>query len=130
MDHCSIVACLILAVIATLVMRSTFASTATIELNKSSNSMDLGLGESLGQQIGSETDLQTDLATETAILKSDSLALAVIRKLGLTSQPPFVQKGEDASTPELSPEFSPETRTRLLRIFSSHLRWIRFVEHV
>jgi capsular exopolysaccharide synthesis family protein len=113
---------LILAVIATLVMRSTFASTATIELNKSSNSMDLGLGESLGQQIGSETDLQTDLATETAILKSDSLALAVIRKLGLTSQPPFVQKGEDASTPELSPEFSPETRTRLLRIFSSHLK--------
>ena len=118
----SIVACLILAVIATMMMRATFASTATIELNKSGGSMDLGIGDALGQQLGSDEDLQTDLATETAILKSDSLALAVIRKLKLASQPPFVGKDAAASKAELPPDESPNTRTRLLAIFSSHLK--------
>ena len=40
--------------------------------------------------------LQTDLQTETSILQGDSLALAVIQRLGLASQPPFAAKGGEA----------------------------------
>jgi capsular exopolysaccharide synthesis family protein len=117
-----IVVCLILAVIVSLIMRATYRSTATIELNKSNNGgMDLGMGDVLGQQFGDEESLQTDLATETAILQSDSLALAVIRKLNLTTQPPFFDKDASASERGKDWEQSPEARTRLLKIFSSHL---------
>ena len=74
-------------------MKPTYEATATIELNKSGGgSMDLGLGDALGQQLASGADLQTDLATETAILKGDSLALAVIQKLKLAAQPPFANR--------------------------------------
>lgn len=104
-------------------MKPTYEATATIELNKSSGgSLDLGLGDALGQQLTPGGDLQTDLATETAILKGDSLALAVIQKLKLTSQPPFAIKGAKSPEPELSAELSPKARTRLLGIFGSHLK--------
>lgn len=119
----SIVVCLALAVIVTMATKATYQSTATIELNKSGGgSVDLGLGDSLGQQLGSGADLQTDLATETAILKGDSLALAVIRKLKLASQPAFAAKNAKSSGGEISPDESPATRTRLLKTFGSHLK--------
>ena len=67
--------------------------------------------------------LLTDLQTETTILKGDSLALAVIERLGLASQAPFAQ----AKTPDKDPEKglpledAPATRTRLLGAFKAHL---------
>ena len=119
----TIAACMVAAVIVTLVMKPTYEATATIELNKSGGgSLDLGIGDALGQQLASGADLQTDLATETAILKGDSLALAVIQRLNLASQPPFAEKKSKAKEPELSLDESPKTRTRLLRIFADHLK--------
>ena len=118
----SIVACLVLAMIVTTMMKPTYDSVATIELIKSGGgSMDFGLGDALGQQsLGG--DPQTDLATETAILKGDSLALAVIQKLNLASQPPFAIPNAKANAPELSPDETPWVRTRLLGIFASGLK--------
>jgi polysaccharide biosynthesis transport protein len=126
----SIVICELLAVILTLIMKPTYGSTAMIELNKSSaGSLDLGLGgdDALSQQIGSgEQGLQTDLQTETSILEGDSLALAVIQRLGLASQSPFAAEGGDLrklrAEQGLPLEEAPETRTRLLKIFRSHLK--------
>jgi succinoglycan biosynthesis transport protein ExoP len=125
----SIVICELLAVILTLIMKPTYGSTALIELNKNSaGSLDLGLGDdALAQQLTSGGEgLQTDLQTETSILEGDSLALAVIQRLGLASQPPFVSKGGDArklrSEQGLPLEEAPKTRTRLLKIFRSNLK--------
>ena len=99
----SIVFCLVMSVIVTLAMKATYEATSTIELNKSGGgSLDLGIGDALGQQLASGADLQTDLATETAILKGDSLALAVIQKLNLATQPPFANKNAKTHEPELS----------------------------
>jgi succinoglycan biosynthesis transport protein ExoP len=124
----SIVMCVLLVGILTIIMRPTYASTATIELNKSgSGSLDLGLDDALSQQLSAGADsLLTDLQTETAILQGDSLALAVIKRLNLISRPEFTVKGSAArelrSEQGLSLENAPQTRTRLLRIFQAHLK--------
>jgi polysaccharide biosynthesis transport protein len=124
----SIVICELLAILLTLIMKPTYGATATIELNKNSaGSLELGLGDdALSQQLTSGADtLQTDLQTETAILKGDSLALAVIQRLKLASQPQFAAKGGDArklsSERGLALEEAPQTRTRLLKLFRAHL---------
>ncbi|MGA8731650.1 MAG: polysaccharide biosynthesis tyrosine autokinase, partial [Terracidiphilus sp.] len=60
-----------------------------------------------------------------AILKGDSLALDVIRRLSLASEPPFAANGADAfdrNSAKDSLSESPKTRTRLLRIFKSNLK--------
>ncbi len=117
----SLILCLVLALIVTAVMKPTYDSVATIELNKSGASMDFGLGDALGQQTPGG-DLQTDLATETAILKGDSLALAVIQKLNLASKPPFAPEHAKSTESTLSPDESPSVRTRLLGIFAARLK--------
>jgi polysaccharide biosynthesis transport protein len=125
----SILICELLAVILTLIMKPTYGSTALIELNKGgAGSLDLGLGDdALAQQLTSGGEgLQTDLQTETSILEGDSLALAVIQRLRLASQPQFAAQGGDArklkSEQGLALEEAPQTRTRLLKIFRSHLK--------
>jgi len=120
----SIVICGLLAAIVTLM--TSYQSTATIELNKSSSgSLDLGLGD-LSQLTSGGEGLQTDLQTETAILQGDSLALAVIQQLKLFSQPPFTPKGSMAlklsSEQGLQLEEAPHTRSWLLKIFGLHLK--------
>src|ERR1700722_29839 len=125
----SIVICEVLALIIVLMMRPTYGATATIELNKGgAGALDLGVGDdALAQQLTSGADtLKTDLQTEISILQGDSLALAVIQRLGLASQPPFAAKGGEArklvSERGLPLEQAPQTRTRLLKIFGSHLK--------
>jgi succinoglycan biosynthesis transport protein ExoP len=118
----SVILGLVTAVVVTKLMKPTYDSTATIELIKSGGgSMDFGLGDALGQQTPGG-DLQTDLATETAILKGDSLALAVIHKLNLATKPPFAPVHAKSIEPVLSYEESPGVRTRLLGIFGAGLK--------
>jgi capsular exopolysaccharide synthesis family protein len=123
----SIVVCLLSAIVITLMTEPTYEATATIELNKNSDhSLETELGSALGQQFDfGEDSLQTDLQTETSILRGDSLALAVIQRLGLVSQPPFaVEESKAGKDPEqgLPLEEAPATRTRLLGTFKPHLK--------
>jgi capsular exopolysaccharide synthesis family protein len=122
----SIVICELMALTVTLMMKPTYRSTATIELNKNGSGMDLGLGEGITSLAGGGGDsLLTDLQTETAILHGDSLALAVIQKLNLASVPPFKAGGKQLDIEKaekgLPLEQAPVTRTRLLAIFSGKL---------
>jgi polysaccharide biosynthesis transport protein len=113
----SIVICVLLSVAITLLTKPIYEATATIELNKeSSGSLDLGLEGAAAQQLGAGGDLATDLQTETAILKGDSLALAVIQKLGLASK--------DTKDVEygLPLDDAPQTRARWLGGFKANLR--------
>jgi len=121
----AIVICESLALAVTLLMKPTYQSTATIELNKQGSGVDLGLGDELSSTLNSGNEaLLTDLQTETAILEGDSLALAVIEQLHLASKPPFAAPSSKEKDPEagLPLEQAPTTRTRLLAIFRSHLK--------
>ncbi|MGB6687386.1 MAG: polysaccharide biosynthesis tyrosine autokinase [Terracidiphilus sp.] len=123
----AIVVCESLALAITLLMKPTYESTATIELNKQGSGMDLGLGEELSSTLGGGNEaLLTDLQTETAILEGDSLALAVIEQLNLATKPPFALTGsvskEEKAEAGFPLEQAPVTRTRLLKVFSRHLR--------
>ncbi len=125
----SILVCETLAFIITKTTIPVYEATATIELNKSGEaSMDLGLGGMLSGQLGDgDDDLLIDQQTETAILRGNSLALAVIQHLGLAKVAPFAPKGGKTDDPppgkELSVEdASPATRSRLLGTFEKNLR--------
>ena len=120
----TILICLLLAMVITVMTKPVYEATATIELTKSSGgSMDLGLADILSQQAGSgEAGLLVDQQTETTILQGDSLALAVIQRLGLASQPTFAAKEGPDTEKGLPLEESPGTRTRLLRIFKANLK--------
>lgn len=117
-----------LALIITKMTIPVYEATATIELNKSGEgSMGLALGGMLsGQFSEGDDDLLIDQQTETAILRGNSLALAVIQNLGLANVPPFAaKKGKTDDPPpgkELSIEESPATQSRHLRTFEGNLR--------
>jgi capsular exopolysaccharide synthesis family protein len=123
----SIAICVSLATVVTFTTKPTYEATATIELNKSSSSLDLGLGDMLSQGLAGDSDtLMTDMQTEIAILQSESLAMVVIEHLKLASQPPFEAQGNDAKK-EMSEQGLPLdqallTRTRLLAIFGRNLK--------
>lgn len=120
------IVCEAMALTVTLMMRPTYQSTATIELNKQGSGMDLGLGEGLAAPIfGGGEALLTDLQTETAILQGDSLALAVIEELHLAEQAPFATREpikSEAGEVGKPLEDAPNRRTRLLAIFHGKLR--------
>lgn len=119
--------CVLLAIVITLMTEPTYESTATIELNKNSDhSLEAELGSVLGQQFDFGDDsLQTDLQTETSILKGDSLALAVIQRLGLGAEQPSSaeeSKSDKGSEQGLPLDEAPATRARLLGEFKPNLR--------
>ncbi len=120
----AIVICELFAIIITARTRPVYQATATIELNKSSGSMDLGLSSIMSDQLSSDEDsLLIDQQTETAILQGDSLALAVIKRLGLASEPPFARDGAAAAAgKDPSGDESASVRTRLLGIFKGGLK--------
>jgi capsular exopolysaccharide synthesis family protein len=107
-----------------------YESTATVELNGSdTGSFNLSVGDMVGAQNSVGDGLHTDLQTQTEILQDDTVALAVIEKLNLQTQPPFLapqKSGKDAASqvdPErnLPLESAPKKRARLLGVFKKHL---------
>ncbi len=108
-----------------LMMKPVFESKAIIELNKSSSGasgLDLG-GDLSSQVMGDSDSLLTDLQTETAILQSDALAIDVIERLHLASEPPYATVAavkKDGKGPVLSS--AAETRAHLLGVFKGHLK--------
>lgn len=114
--------CSALAIIFNVLSKPLYEATATIELNRSNSSANLGLNDMMGQNFADVGEgLETDLATETSILKTDSLALAVISDLNLASQPPFVASVRKSEKPQLPWKEDPSQRARLVSIFESHL---------
>ena len=105
-------------------MKPVYESTATIELNnQNSDSIDLDLGGSSVSSLGlGGGDLEVDLKTEAEVLKSDSLAMAVIRQLNLNAQSPFMDRDHPFVPLGIPGSESPSERTRLLKIFSDNLK--------
>ena len=117
----------VLAIAISMIMKPTYQANAIIELNKNnSGGLDVDLGQAISQSFGGSGEaLQSDLQTETTILKSDSLALAVIQKLDLADSPEFRVSSKaaklEAVEKGLPLEQAPITRSRLLQNFQHRL---------
>lgn len=132
----TVITVFVLAVLACMVMTRRYEARGVFELQKSaSDSLDLQgmMGVAAGGASDSLT-LDTELQTEASILKSDTLALQVIKELDLRDnkdfQPRFSIIGTvlgwftPAGPPDprgASLEDSPHIRESLLHTFSSHL---------
>lgn len=126
----------LLAILATLVMTRRYEATGVFELQKSSSDS-LDLSDLMGGAAGGASDsltLNTELQTEVSILKSDTLALRVIKDLNLEQNRDFKSTFNPISfvlgfvSPKgthdqagASLEESPNRRQRVLLAFSRHL---------
>lgn len=128
----TLVGCLLLSLVVSLLMRPVYNATATIEINKdNSNSLSLGSMGDLASGLGSSDDLKTDMQTQTAVLENDTIALRVIQVLNLTTEPPFRYEygkkrligrpGDVDSEQGLPLDKAPATRQRLLGLFKKEL---------
>lgn len=120
----SIIFCGSLALLVSFTMKPVYSATAVIELNKSgTGSIGLDFGNLGGSSMGlGGGDLGTDLRTETAVLKSDSMAISVIRELNLASHDPFIKPKHAPFKPNSMGEFSPSDRNWLVNQFESNLK--------
>jgi len=97
-----------------------YSATTIIEINKDDPTDNDG-AQSNGPVFNSD-DIKDEVQTDVNILQTDdSLALAVIQKLNLISQPAF-SKTVDASEKGNPIERAPRTRDAALNLFHSHLK--------
>ncbi len=117
-----IACCIVLALMVNTISTPMYEATATIELNRDNGPSSLGLDAMMGDDVGSVGPaLTTDLKTEISILKSDSLAIDVLRKLNLASQSPFLVARRKDDKPLPPWEDDPAQRSRLIDIFEKYL---------
>jgi capsular exopolysaccharide synthesis family protein len=121
----SIAACLLLALVVSLVMTPKYESVSLIEVNKE-NSDILGL-DTLQSGVGDSLDYTLTLETQANVLRSDSLALQVAEQLGLEKRQEFSLAGAwfdaDRARAEqnLPLEKAPLRRRRIARAFQKSL---------
>jgi succinoglycan biosynthesis transport protein ExoP len=105
-----------------------YSSTATIEINKSSeNSLGLPDLSGIASDLGDQDQLNMDLLTEQAVIMSDSTALRVIDTLKLDAKLPDATPAggltvRSATEPALPVERVPDRREKLLAAFKSGLK--------
>jgi capsular exopolysaccharide synthesis family protein len=116
-----VVFCALAAILICLVMHPRFRATATIELNQSGSSSAGLLSSMASMASGDPDDLKVKIETETAVIKNDSIALAVMdkmRMLRLENPDRFSkQEGPIVGTDALPAE----RREALISIFERHL---------
>jgi len=116
------VACILAAIFLSVAMKPKYRATATIELNEQSSSGASMLSGIAAMASGEPDDLKVKIETETAVIKDDSIALAVLGKLGMLrlENPDTFSKapGPLASADELPAE----RREALVGNFEGHLK--------
>jgi capsular exopolysaccharide synthesis family protein len=78
-----VVFCVLAAIALCLVMHPKYKATATIEINEQKASGAGLLSGLASMELGDDDELKTKIETETAIIKDDSIALAVMGKMGM-----------------------------------------------
>ena len=75
--------CLLAAILVCYLMRPKYKATATIELNEAKSSGADMLSNMASMETGDPDELKTRMQTEIAVIRDDSIALAVMSKLGM-----------------------------------------------
>ncbi len=113
--------CILAAVLLSIVMHPKYRATATIELNEQNGGAASMLSNVASMEGDGEDDFDVKVATETAVIKNDSIALAVMGKLGMLrlANPGWQAKGEG---PVVSADALPAARRdSLVGNFEGHL---------
>jgi capsular exopolysaccharide synthesis family protein len=115
--------CALLAVLVCVMMHPKYRATAMIELNETKSSGSAMLASMASMEGGGTDELKVKVETETAVIKDDSIALAVLGKMGMlrlanpdrfSKEPgPLVNKPEDLPAAQ---------RESLISNFEGHLK--------
>ena len=118
---CTIV-CALAAILLCVVMKPKYRATATIELNEANSGGASLLSGMAAMASGESDDLKVKVETETAVIKDESIALAVLGKQGmLRLENP--DKFSKAPGPQVSADaLPPERREALVSAFEAHLK--------
>jgi len=112
--------CVVLAILVCIFMQPKYRATATIELNEEKSSGADMLSSIASLAGGGPDELRIKIETETAVIQNDSIALAVMKKMGMLRKenPDRLSKAEGpiASVEELSAE----RRESLVSNFKGH----------
>jgi capsular exopolysaccharide synthesis family protein len=111
-----------MAILVCVLMHPKYRATATIELNEDKNSSSSLMSSLVSLAGGGQDDLKTKIETETAVIQSDSIALAVMGKLGmLRAENP--DRFSTVEGPVMSAEALPALRREdLIGNFEGHLQ--------
>ncbi|HVJ07413.1 MAG TPA: polysaccharide biosynthesis tyrosine autokinase [Acidisarcina sp.] len=123
---------LLLALLACLVISRQYAGVATIQVGKEDASQ-TSLLRNVVPASPSTEELKTDITTDVAMLRSDSVLLAVVKDLDLQKHRPFAYRPTllgflDGANSRIKAEQglpleeAPATRDRILKIFSRKLQ--------
>lgn len=74
---------LVLAILVTVFMKPRYRATATIELNEGKSNGVSALADLASMASGGADELKVKIETETAVIENDSIALAVMNKMGM-----------------------------------------------
>jgi capsular exopolysaccharide synthesis family protein len=111
-----------MAIIICILMHPKYKATAIIELNEEKNNSASLMSTLVSLASGDQDDLKTKIETETAVIQSDSIALAVMSKMGmLRAENP--DRFSTADGPIVSAEALPALqREALVGGFKGHLQ--------
>ena len=116
-----VVACLLAAIFVCIFMHPKYRATAIIELNEEKGSGADMLSSMASMELGGSDELKTKVETETAIIKDDSIALAVMSKMGMLRLENSDRFSKEEG-PVVSEEALPAARREvLIERFEKHL---------
>lgn len=122
----TIIACvlagLLTGILATLALAPRYRATATIELNEDKQSGVSALSDLASEATGGSDELKVKMQTEIAVIKDNSIALAVMSKMGMlrVSEPGwFSGGGNHIVTPD---QLTAKQREALVGAFEAHLK--------
>jgi capsular exopolysaccharide synthesis family protein len=113
---------LLAGILATFAITPRYRATATIELNEDKQSGVSALSDLASEATGGADELKVKMQTEIAVIKDDSIALAVMSKMGMlrVSEPGWFKAGQThVVTPD---QLTPKQREALISAFESHLK--------
>jgi len=113
---------LLMAILVVFGMTPKYKATATIELNESKDGGVSALSDLASAATGGADDLKVKIQTEMAVIQNDSIALAVMNKMGMLrlEKPSKLSKAEG---PIVSPDALPaKRREAMIGAFKAHLQ--------
>jgi capsular exopolysaccharide synthesis family protein len=117
-----IVLCVLAAIFICFVMRPEYRATATIELNESGSGSAGLLSSMASMASGEPDDLKVKIETETAVIKNDSIALAVMDKMGVLHLPKPELTNKEPGSLVNTDSMPPSKREALIGNFEGHLK--------
>jgi capsular exopolysaccharide synthesis family protein len=113
---------LVVAILVTLFMTPRYKASATIELNQDKSAGVSALSDLASAATGGADELKVKVETEIAVIEDDSIALAVMSKLGmLRLEGPSWFSDEEGAVVSLE-ILPPKRREQLIKTFENHLK--------